>query len=249
MVPAEYTGEENAAENNRAQLKGAGGAEMAEAWALAQVIAGSRPPARSFFERRGLRAPAPLPPPGEFKDLFELKHYARFAGLGPDGRAVVVFLLEARGPLERHLPDFTALLEGLDREVAGGLALAEVVFAASPALFSQARICEEVGRRRALAAEGRGPFFYALPYEAFATDIPAHAYVPPHSLITPAERAGLEFAHLLPEALPRVFDNDPPVFWLGARPGDVVRVDHDSLTAGVAPEFRLVVPGRLNRSM
>lgn len=227
---------------------------MAEAWVLANVVAGPPPPGArageglSFFARRGLRAETPLPEFGEFKDRFELHHLFRLRGLGPDGKAVVVFLLEAGGPFERHLPDFSNLLEGLDLERAGR-DVGEVVFAASPVFFAQSRIAEEVGRRRAAAAAGRGPFFYALPYEVFSTDIPAHVYVPPHRRLTPRDAEALEFMHLARDSLPRIFDNDPPVFWLGARAGEVIVVDHDSITAGVAPEYHLVVPGRLNRAM
>jgi DNA-directed RNA polymerase subunit H len=228
---------------------------MADAWVLAQVISGAvpgggLPPAsRSFFERRGLAAGAPLPPQAEFKDLFELKLYARFDGLAPDGRAVVVFLLKEGGKFERHVPDFNSLLDGLGREAAAGLAVSEVVFVGSPALFLQNRIMEVVAQRRALAAEKKGPFFYAFHYSIFVTDVPAHVYVPPHHLASPEDLAGLEFSYTSADALPRIWDNDPPAFWLGARPGDIVRIERDSLTAGVAPEFRLVVPGRLNRVM
>ncbi|MFO7835833.1 MAG: DNA-directed RNA polymerase subunit H [Candidatus Thorarchaeota archaeon] len=73
-----------------------------------------------------------------------------------------------------------------------------------------------------------------------------------HDLVTPHTIASEEEVQLVMDhygidkrKLPRIFREDPAVKLLGARPGQVIRIERDSPTAGKTYYYRLVVePGQ-----
>jgi DNA-directed RNA polymerase subunit H len=73
-------------------------------------------------------------------------------------------------------------------------------------------------------------------------DLFQHELVPQHVIAT-EEEIQLVLAHfgIKKSQLPRIFRDDPAVKVLGARPGQVIRVERNSPTAGRAYYYRLVV--------
>ncbi len=76
-------------------------------------------------------------------------------------------------------------------------------------------------------------------------DLFDHELVPMH-IITPDDEIQLVLDHFGIEKsqLPRIFQDDPAVKVLGARPGQVIRIERDSITAGKSYYYRLVVASR-----
>jgi DNA-directed RNA polymerase subunit H (RpoH/RPB5) len=73
-------------------------------------------------------------------------------------------------------------------------------------------------------------------------DLFEHELVPPH-IIASAEEIQLVLDHYGIERnqLPRIYRDDPAVKVLGARPGQVIRIERNSPTAGRSYYYRLVV--------
>lgn len=74
--------------------------------------------------------------------------------------------------------------------------------------------------------------------QVFSLIIPDHTSVPPHLFASEEEIKKLP---LTPGDLPKIHRHDPPVAWLGGRPGDVLRIDRFSETIGTGPFYRIVV--------
>ena len=90
------------------------------------------------------------------------------------------------------------------------------------------------------------PFYNMYPYHIFSTVIPEAAAVPHHRIMTASEcRAGRQREHMAARDLPLIQASDPPVVWLGARPGDCVEIVRPSETAGKAIVVRLVTKGAI----
>ena len=73
-------------------------------------------------------------------------------------------------------------------------------------------------------------------------DLFEHELVPPH-IIAEDEEVQLVLDHygIEKNQLPRIFRDDPAVKVLGARSGQVIRIERESLTAGKSFYYRLVV--------
>ena len=73
-------------------------------------------------------------------------------------------------------------------------------------------------------------------------DLFEHELVPAH-IITPEDEIQLVLDHygIEKSQLPRILREDPAVKVLGARPGQVIRIERESLTAGTSFYYRLVV--------
>ena len=73
-------------------------------------------------------------------------------------------------------------------------------------------------------------------------DLFEHELVPAH-IIAPEEEIQLVLDHygIEKNQLPRIFRDDPAVKVLGARPGQIIRIERDSPTAGRTFYYRLVV--------
>ncbi len=73
-------------------------------------------------------------------------------------------------------------------------------------------------------------------------DLFEHELVPPHIIASDEEiQLVLDHYGIEKNQLPRIFRDDPAVKVLGARPGQVVRIERESLTAGRSFYYRLVV--------
>ncbi|MBY8998061.1 MAG: DNA-directed RNA polymerase subunit H [Candidatus Thorarchaeota archaeon] len=73
-------------------------------------------------------------------------------------------------------------------------------------------------------------------------DLFEHELVPPHIIAADDEiQLVLDHYGIEKNKLPRIRRDDPAVKVLGARPGQVIRIERDSLTAGTSFYYRLVV--------
>jgi DNA-directed RNA polymerase subunit H len=73
-------------------------------------------------------------------------------------------------------------------------------------------------------------------------DLFEHELVPPHIIASEEEiQLVLEHYGIERNQLPRIFRDDPAVKVLGARPGQIIRIERESHTAGSSYYYRLVV--------
>ncbi|MBD3407672.1 MAG: DNA-directed RNA polymerase subunit H [Candidatus Lokiarchaeota archaeon] len=80
-------------------------------------------------------------------------------------------------------------------------------------------------------------------YSSF--DLFDHHLVPRHRIAEDDEiNLLLNFYGITRSELPRIIRDDPAVKVLGARPGQVIRIERDSLVAGITYYYRLVIDGK-----
>jgi DNA-directed RNA polymerase I, II, and III subunit RPABC1 len=73
-------------------------------------------------------------------------------------------------------------------------------------------------------------------------DIFSHELVPPHSIADEEEVSlVLDYYGISRDQIPRILRDDPAAKVLGAKPGQVVRIERESDTAGAVYYYRLVV--------
>jgi DNA-directed RNA polymerase subunit H len=206
-----------------------------------------------FFRSRGLAA-VPPPPASARKGLnadrsrfmLELDHFGYFRAEGetPEGRLVIVLLLATRGKFSEHGPQLRQLLAGLsDEEAARRGRLAEVLVIAPDEVLAKKNLTDIVAEFR--PAPGEGGVLHALyAYHVFSLDLPRAQCVPLHELVPPAEVEALLARERLTERdLKTMPCSDPPLIWIGARPGQVVRTTSPSETAGESIDYWLVIRG------
>ncbi len=71
-----------------------------------------------------------------------------------------------------------------------------------------------------------------------------HELVPKHTKLNDSEKNKiLEKYNISANALPRVSKDDPAIEKLGIKPGDVIKIERKSQTAGVSTYYRVVVEG------
>ena len=78
-------------------------------------------------------------------------------------------------------------------------------------------------------------------YDLFKIVIPEGPYCSKHEILTKEEVIKqLEELHKVPRNLEKIKSKDPQIFWIGAKPGHIVRITRDSTIAGEAINYRLV---------
>jgi len=71
-----------------------------------------------------------------------------------------------------------------------------------------------------------------------------HELVPKHTKLNDSEKNKiLEKYNIAVNGLPRISKDDPAIEKLSAKPGDVIKIERESKTAGVAMYYRVVVEG------
>ena len=69
-----------------------------------------------------------------------------------------------------------------------------------------------------------------------------HILVPKHEVLSKEETEELlKVLGIKKEQLPKIKSNDPIVKEIGAKPGDIVKITRESLTAGKSIFYRLVI--------
>lgn len=75
-------------------------------------------------------------------------------------------------------------------------------------------------------------------------DLMAHRMYMPHRIVNEDERSAIFNAHKVSDPenqLPWIDSQDPPIKWIGAKPGDVIEVTRHSDAAGPTKYYRYVV--------
>jgi len=180
----------------------------------------------------------------------ELDHigYFRLDAEGADRRIVSIFLLALCGKYTEHGPQLRGLVSSLDSEAfAREGRLAEVIVIAPGDAMKKKNITDVIyvfrktAAKNAERAEALAEFYNIYPYHVFSLNVPRAQIVPRHEIVDPADvRAFLARERRTLADLKRVAALSPPVVWIGARPGQVVRIVTPSETAGEAYDYYCV---------
>lgn len=205
-----------------------------------------------FFAARDLVADAPLEAErNEFVGALSRKGYfcVRARPRASEKKGVMaVYLLAEGSPYATSGPRLEELLvahkPGEDGTPHGGAA--EIAIIAPPATLGKANMVKVVAAaRRQQRASIRDPAartrigFY--PFTTFSVNL-SRCPIPRHSIVPPAEAQKiLRSLYLSREDLPKLPANDPPVVWIGGRPGDVVQVVRPSAAALAAVTYLTVI--------
>lgn len=202
-----------------------------------------------FLESRRLRpaAGAALGSPRErFLNELELIGYARVDAVDARDRVTVLVILALRGKYTEKGPQLRTLISSLNSEpFAREGRLEEVVVVAPEEVMAKKNMTDVVldfGEAvRAGSPDALAGHYSMHSYTVLSVDIPRVRSVPAHELAPPAEvQAYLARERVALADLRRVAASNPPVIWIGARPGQVVRVRSASETAGEAYDYCLV---------
>lgn len=159
---------------------------------------------------------------------------------------VVILVLSHSGKYVHHSPDLRGLLGGLDSEPATRGKLDEIILVVEMEFFRKKNLLEVVrGFQKAEVGgadpDGIGPIYNIFPYHVFSSDLPKQKAVPKHRVMSGAEvSAYLKRERLTVRDLFSIPADDPPVIWIGGRPGQCVEVERDSETAGRAVVVRYI---------
>lgn len=91
--------------------------------------------------------------------------------------------------------------------------------------------------------DGNKPYLTVRLINNFLFDIPNHHSVPEHTIVDDNEFERLaEWEHIEDKRnLQRIYEDDPPVVWLGGKVGQVVKIIRDSSTCGKSIAYRCIV--------
>ena len=160
---------------------------------------------------------------------------------------VVILVLARHGKYSHYSPDLKKLLEGVAAEkITQEGRLDELIVVAEDEFFERKLLMEAVRAYQSGASSGPDPegaaaHYSMYHYHVFALVVPEHVEVPAHRLMSDAEaEAYFRRERLTPQDLIVIYDTDPPVIWLGGRPGQLVEVTRNSETSGVAIAVRRI---------
>lgn len=72
-------------------------------------------------------------------------------------------------------------------------------------------------------AEHSGHTFSAFTYTLLNSVLPEHELVPTYEILTPEQVEDLKSWFIDPDSLPKIFDTDPQMVWIGATAGQIVK--------------------------
>lgn len=208
-----------------------------------------------FFESRGLEPVADVDlDTGRDRFLAELEHtgYYRADAQDTDRQVVSVILVAPDGKYTERGPELRRLITSLDSEAfAKEGRLQEVIVVVPEDVTTKKNMTDVIaGIRAESAARAAGEetqnlalasHYNMYAYHVLSLDIPRAQCVPEHTIALPADvDAFLAREKISLSDLKRIAASNPPAIWIGARPGQVVRIVAPSETAGEAYDYCLV---------
>ena len=90
--------------------------------------------------------------------------------------------------------------------------------------------------------EHRGHEFKIFTYTLLSSILPEHELVPRYEILTNSKIEKLKQWFIDPESLPKIFENDPQMVWIGATAGDVIKFEYLSEVTIEAIGYCKVIP-------
>lgn len=209
-----------------------------------------------LLESRGLTTKTVVDTPrDQFISNITQVGYFRLDAEDANRRVLVLLILATNGKYTDHGPRLRDLITSLHFEdFAVEERFSEVMVVAPEEILKKKNMTDAVyGFRKPVEAakkdgvakkpEGKRADYYNIyPYAVLSIDIPRVRCIFPHVIADRAEVA----AHLTRErlsisSLKRLLATEPLVIWIGARPGNVIRIQSPSETAREACDYYVVV--------
>ncbi|AAA65337.1 D205R [African swine fever virus] len=153
---------------------------------------------------------------------------------------VSVFIFGANGKYVHHGGDMRTLLTNTLNEKKH---YEELILIVDKPVLSKKNILDIIVEQR---AANPTIVINIYPYHLFCINIPKVSAIPKHKLITQEEaQEFLGREYLQPQDLMQISASDPPVVWLGGRPGDFVQIERPSETAMHAVVIRFITKSKI----
>jgi DNA-directed RNA polymerase subunit H (RpoH/RPB5) len=188
-------------------------------------------------------------------------HYYRLIGVRNNARGkrnlVYIYLLD-NDPAKvginlpvKNKPDFAKLMKIVLDDPKMNV-IDEVIFVA-PEIFFQKKAIISYFKEiiTANASEtydeaGNLPYFTASRSDLFSFDLPNHAAVYKHELMTKEDVTTMMVRERISyDSLPMIMYDDPQNVWLGGRPGQIIRIYRPSEITGMCVTYRRIMPLKL----
>jgi DNA-directed RNA polymerase subunit H len=193
-----------------------------------------------FLKHRGIKPVSQWKNKDDFVDQLTQTAYIRIEGTDSAGKKIIAFILTPDGKFCHKSPELHGLLLRVESEASPRPdEISEVFLIVEPSVYEQKNIMDTFHSHRLSAR-----FTYTLlSYNHFMIVVPDHDLIYPHRILSKEEAADvLEKMRTAPINMPQIFQNDPPLVWIGARAGDMIEITRPSETAGFAMFYRFVKP-------
>jgi DNA-directed RNA polymerase subunit H (RpoH/RPB5) len=195
---------------------------------------------KEFIVSRGIHTDYKFLPVDKFSDMLNTYEYVKLEGERTDSRGVnvlvTIFLIMPKSRYALKAADFKKLFNSLPKN---RLENAEVMFISEEELTNH--IQKQIDELR---MEHKTLYIESYTYDKFIIVIPKHVGVPKHVIASREEiDQWCEEYGTNRSDLPKILASDPPVVWLGAKPGDIVKIYRYSESAGHAIAMRYVIHG------
>lgn len=150
-------------------------------------------------------------------------------------RAFVLFLIAPESKYAINVPWFKKLLATIDTKTMESDA--EIVFISENPLTNF--IITQLNVER---TTNRKLYIEHYEYKIFTIVVPKHILVPKHTIASDTDVENFcKTFYTVTTRFPKILVTDPPVVWLGAKPGDVIRIDRDSEITVKSIGYRTVI--------
>ena len=154
---------------------------------------------------------------------------------------IIFIIIKEDSKYSLHSPDLRKLLDGITSDqLYKDDKISEIIMIVDESFFMRKKLLETID---ALNSEDKKAIKYKVySYINFIFVVPEHQSVPKHRIMNKEEIEKLfNFDRINSKSVGSISINDPPIIWLGANKGDIIEIERDSQTAGVALYYRRVV--------
>ena len=168
--------------------------------------------------------------------------YIKIETITPNPRGArnkVTFLILSINSKYSHSPELRKLLDIVsnDNTIDELIIIIEEIFFSKKTLLD---IVKEYQKNEIYnVINGELAIYNAYPYYNFIENIPIKVF--PHRIISFEEiKQNILTEYIKIGDLKVIFTNDPPIIWLGGKDGQVVEIQRDSSTSGIAIDYRRI---------
>ena len=197
-----------------------------------------------FIQCRGITSDYKFDTIDKFSTILKSYEYIYILGK-KDNYTVLILLIAPDSKYATKSPEFRKLLKPLVSKYTSGKTSSVLDIIIISELELTNHIVKAIGEEYKIK-----PTIHRielLTYDILKIVIPDHILVPKHTIAdkSEVEEYCAEF-HTSTDNFPKIWASDKMAIWIGAKPGDVVRIDSTSETAGKSVKYRLCINSSSN---
>lgn len=184
-----------------------------------------------FWRYRGIKGDA-MPTESALVNNLNADGYVQLNGVYENGKKISIFVIA----LQNMYTDSKDHILKFNKRIMP-LAVDEAIIIIADTIYEHKKnIVEEI---KLMSTEAS---VLVYPYHIFVIAVPFHSAVPKHILLTPEEfYKQVEGERIKTSDILVISHKDPPIIWLGGKPGQVVLIERFSQTAGKSVVYRYIV--------